>query len=821
MPQLLLELFSEEIPARMQGQAARDLTRLMTEALEKAGVKPAAVQSFAGPRRLTLVIDDLPGATPDVREERKGPRVGAPDKAVEGFLRGAGLESLDSCETREDKKGDFYVAIIEKPGRKLPDVIAEIAPEICRSFPWPKSMRWGGRSERWVRPLRRILCLFDGAVVPFEFAGVKSGNVTEGHRVHGPGPFEVSDFASYRKTLETDGHVLLDAADREARIAKGIEAICKEAGLDWVEDSALLAENAGLAEWPNPILGTFDEKFLDLPDEAIRLTMGKNQKYFAVADPKTGQLAPRFIAVADLNPSDGGGASIKGYERVLTARLEDARFFWDEDLKRTLDQRVDDLENVVFHRKLGSVKDKAERVAALAKELAPIVGADPDQAARAAMLAKADLTTQMVIEFTDLQGVMGWYYAKAAGEPDAVADAIRDHYKPQGPSDKVPTEPVSVAVALADKLDTLVGFWAIDEKPTGSKDPYALRRAALGVIRLILDGRWKLGLKSISSQLFADWIPQIDSDQFGDHRPSGTDWIDQNKVDEIVEICLGFPLVAPVSRYFGVEVAKLPSEFPKNRDEVREKALRVVKITDGLTLWWLQAEELHELQDQKESYGSEDEHYKSSDESLKRQAIEESFKRCLSDLEITEERYVPALDFVSADLLAFFADRLKVALREQGIRHDLIDAVFALGEDDLVAIVKRVEALQSFLATEDGENLLAGYTRAANILKAEEKKGFEGEGAPDASKLAEPQEKALYDALQHAKPSAGAAIEAEDFEGAMAAIAPLRARIDDFFDAVTVNAEDEGLRRNRLLLLGQIRESLRAVADFDRIESRA
>ncbi|WP_022698847.1 glycine--tRNA ligase subunit beta [Euryhalocaulis caribicus] len=695
MPQLLLELFSEEIPARMQGQAARDLTRLMTEALEKAGVKPAAVQSFAGPRRLTLVIDDLPGATPDVREERKGPRVGAPDKAVEGFLRSAGLESLDSCETREDKKGDFYVAIIEKPGRKLPDVIAEIAPEICRSFPWPKSMRWGGRSERWVRPLRRILCLFDGAVVPFEFAGVKSGNVTEGHRVHGPGPFEVSDFASYRKTLETDGHVLLDAADREARIAEGVAAICKEAGLDWVEDSALLAENAGLAEWPNPILGTFGEKFLDLPDEAIRLTMGKNQKYFAVADPKTGQLAPRFIAVADLNPSDGGGASIKGYERVLTARLEDARFFWEEDLKRPLDQRVDDLENVVFHRKLGSVKDKAERVAALAKELAPVVGADPDQAERAAMLAKADLTTQMVIEFTDLQGVMGWYYARKFNEPDAVANAIREHYKPQGPSDEVPTEPVSVAVALADKLDTLVSFWAIDEKPTGSKDPYALRRAALGVIRLVLENGCRLYLNSLVQGLLGR------------------------------------------NRYTG----------------------------DAFPYEWLEP--------------------------------------------------------TKADLLAFFADRLKVALREQGIRHDLIDAVFALGEDDLVAIVKRVEALQSFLATEDGENLLAGYTRAANILKAEEKKGFEGAGAPDGSNLPEPQEKALYDALQHAKPSAEAAIEAEDFEGAMAAIAPLRARIDDFFDAVTVNAEDEGLRRNRLLLLGQIRESLRAVADFDRIESRA
>ena len=765
MPQLLLELFSEEIPARMQGQAARDLTRLMTEALEKAGVKPAAVQSFAGPRRLTLVIDDLPEATPDVREERKGPRVGAPDKAVEGFLRGAGLESLDSCETREDKKGDFYVAIIEKPGRKLPDVVAEIAPEICRSFPWPKSMRWGGRSERWVRPLRRILCLFDGAVVPFEFAGVKSGNVTEGHRVHGPGPFEVSDFASYRKTLETDGHVLLDAADREARIAEGIEAICKEAGLDWVEDTALLAENAGLAEWPNPILGTFDEKFLDLPDEAIRLTMGKNQKYFAVADPKTGQLAPRFIAVADLNPSDGGGASIKGYERVLTARLEDARFFWEEDLKRPLADRVDDLENVVFHRKLGSVKDKAERVAALARELAPTVGADPDQAERAAMLAKADLTTQMVIEFTDLQGVMGWYYAKAAGEPDAVANAVRDHYKPQGPSDEVPTEPVSVAVALADKLDTLIGFWAINELPTGSRDPYGLRRSSLGAIRVLL-------AQNIRIRIF---------DVFYEHIP----WI----------------------VFWGGEFSI--GVWGKNESRMSSTKFDVENVHRKM------------LEDTPRHKHAEVEEYRQNQ-------LKSVYKRISTFWDLTSEGYsvrgrkrMLDTEKVRIDLLAFFADRLKVALREQGVRHDLIDAVFALGEDDLVAIVKRVEALQSFLATEDGENLLAGYTRAANILKAEEKKGFEGAGAPDGSNLPEPQEKALYDALQHAKPSAEAAIEAEDFEGAMAAIAPLRARIDDFFDAVTVNAEDEGLRRNRLLLLGQIRESLRAVADFDRIESRA
>ncbi len=741
MAELLLELFSEEIPARMQGRAGADLKKMLGEALSRAGVEAAGIETWAGPRRLTAVVRDLPAAPPDVSEERKGPRVGAPDKAVEGFLRGAGLESLDQCQTREDKKGEYYVAAVEKPGRTLPDVIAEAVPDICRAFPWPKSMRWGDRTERWVRPLRRILCLFDGEVVPFEFAGVESGDETQGHRVHGPGPFRVTGFEDYRRTLESDGHVLLAFEDRRDRIARRLAELCAEAGLDWVEDPALLAENAGIAEWPNPILGRFDAHFLELPDEAIRLTMGKNQKYFAVSDPKTGKLAPHFIAVADLEPSDGGGASVKGYERVLTARLEDARFFWDEDRKRSLESRVGDLASVVFHRKLGSVKDKAMRVAALARELAPAVGADPELAYKAGLLSKADLTTHMVVEFTDLQGVMGRYYAQADGEPQAVADAIRDHYKPQGPSDEVPAEPVSVAVALADKLDTLVGFWAIDEKPTGSKDPYALRRAALGIIRLVLENEVRLELSLAGYHGMRVYEDILDADE----RQSGRNSFSDEEYDNYLN-------------------------SPENK--ALAAIIDEIAVRDGIS--------------------------KGDDFNGK----------------LFVDQWLP-------DLLAFFADRLKVALKEQGVRHDLIDAVFALGEDDLVAVVKRVRALQAFLKTGDGETLLAGYTRAVNILKAEEKKGALEIGAVNPGKFQEAEEKALYEALQTARPKAEAAVEREDFEGAMAAIAPLRERIDAFFDQVTVNAEDKGLRQNRLSLLAQIRESLRAVADFDRIEAKA
>ncbi len=710
MAELLLELFSEEIPARMQAKAGGDLARLLTEHFTAAGLKTDAPLIHTGPRRLCAVFANLPARTEAVREERKGPRAGAPEKAVEGFLKSAGLTSLDQCEIRNDGKGDYYVAVTEKPGRDVPGLLAEIVPEVCGAMPWPKSMRWGAGSARWVRPLQRIVCLFDGAVVPLRWAGVESGDETEGHRVMGRGPFRVKDFASYKHALETEGHVRVDRDERRALIIERARAICADAGLELVEDEGLLDEVAGLAEWPVCLLGQFDPAFLDLPPEVIQLTMAKNQKYFAVRDTKTGLLAPRFVAVADLEPKDGGAASAKGYARVLSARLEDARFFWNEDRARSLESRVDDLANVVFHRKLGSVKDKAERVSALARELAPLCGADPDLAARAGLLAKADLTTQMVQEFTDLQGVMGSYYARESGEVEQVARAIREHYSPLGPSDAVPAEPVSVAVALADKLDTLVAFWAIDEKPTGSKDPYALRRAALGVIRILL----KNGVR--------------------------------------------IPLHQAIWRAH----SNLPAQ-------VRERAYEQVSSGE------------------------------------------------------TEHDTVRAIVRVAfGDLNTFFADRLKVALREQGVRHDLIDAVFALGEDDLVAIVARVRALQSFLATPEGENLLTGARRAMNIVEAEEKKGFIlADHAFDETLLKErggAEEKTLAAALDAAAAKARAAVEAEDYESAMAAIAPLRPAIDAFFDNVTVNVEsDAPLRANRLLLLARIREALSSVADFSRI----
>jgi len=665
MSELLLEIFSEEIPARMQVKAANDLQRLLSKSLTEAGFEFAGVKTFSGPRRLALVITDLPKKSPDVTEERKGPRVGAPEQALAGFLRGAGV-SLDKCEQREDKKGKFWVAKIKKPGRAATEVLAQIIPQIMADFSWPKSMKWGYGSFRWVRPIHGIVCLLDGQIVPFEVAGVKSGSQTFGHRVMGSGPFEVSSFADYRQQLEGLGHVLLDAVDRKQLISDQIEQLCQNNDLVLVEDAYLLDEVAGLAEWPVTLLGQMDKDFLDLPPEVITLSMAKHQKYFSVNDAKTVKLAPHFLVVANLQAPDGGAAIAQGNARVLTARLADARHFWDMDRAQTLESRIDALQDVVFHQKLGSVYDKVIRVAALAEQLAPIVGADPKLAKRAAMLAKADLTTQMVVEFTSLQGVMGRYYALADGEDQSVAEAIADHYKPQGPADEVPTNPVSIAVALADKLDTLVGFWAIDEKPTGSKDPYALRRAALGVIRILLENKVRL-------------------------------------------------------------------EIPNQ-------------------------------------------------------------------------------------LLSFIHDRLKVHLRDGGIRHDLIDAVLTPDADDLVLIVDRVQALSAFLETSDGAQLLAGTKRAANIVKAEQKKTKQGfDGDIDQKLLTAPQEKSLYEALQIARDKADKAIADENYTAAMAALAPLRQPIDAFFDAVMVNDDDPEIRLNRLRLLSGIGEALAPVADFDKI----
>lgn len=705
MADLLLEIFCEEIPARMQAKAEADLGKALGDALTAAGLAFDALETASGPRRLSVNVTGLPVKSADVSEERKGPKVGSPEQAIAGFLKGSGLTSIDQAEVRSDpKKGDFYVAMLDRPGRLTADVVAEAVPAIIRSFHWPKSMRWGTGELRWVRPLQRIVCVLDGEIVPFDVDGLASGNETEGHRVHGRGPFTVTGWADYSKQLDGKGHVRLTRDARREVIARGIADVCAKAGLTWVEDPGLLEEVTGLAEWPVVVLGDMDKGFLSLPPEVITLSMRTHQKYFAVTDKKTGQLAPHFIVVANIDASDGGKQIAAGNARVLSARLEDGRFFWEKDKATPLEEMAKKLSTIAFKEELGSLGDKVERVAALARELAPAVGADPDLAERAARLCKADLVSEMVGEFPELQGVMGRYYALEAGEPASVADAIRDHYKPQGPSDAVPADPVSIAVALADKLDTLVGFWAIDEKPTGSKDPFALRRAALGVVRIVMENEVRLKLKD----------------------------------------------------------AILASPSAVKSKPVEGKAATV------------------------------------------------------------KEAISKALDaVVDPSLLSFFADRLKQVLRDQGQRHDLIDAVFALGEDDLVLITRRVEALGAFLESQDGATLLAGYKRAANILKAEEKKGALPEDlCVDATLIRKgpKEEQALHAALTTVRGAIEAPLKAEDFAGAMGELAKLRAPVDAFFDCVMVNDEDADVRANRLALLTDVRATLHQVADFSLIE---
>ena len=683
MPQLLLELLSEEIPARMQAQAARDLERMARERLAEAGFLPEALTTFAGPRRLTLVVQGLPPAQPDRSEERKGPRVGAPDAAIEGFLRSTGL-------TREQltERDGVWFAQIERPGRETPAIIAEMVEAIVRGFPWPKSMKWGTSSLRWVRPLRRILCVFDGEVVPFSIEGIPSGDLSEGHRFMGDGkPFRARHFDDYAAGLAAH-FVVLEPEERKARILEGARTLCFARGLELVEDEGLLDEVCGLAEWPTPILGDMDPAFLDLPPEVIRTSMRTHQKYFAVRRPGEAGLAPHFMTVANIAATDGGAAIAKGNARVLTARLDDARFFWDEDRKAPLESRLEKLKGVTYHAKLGTMYERVERLEALAREIAPLVGADPDLAARAAHLAKADLATDMVSEFPELQGVMGRYYAVGEGMDPAIADAIRDHYKPQGPGDAVPTEPVSAAVALADKIDTLAGFFLIGEKPTGSRDPFALRRAALGVIRLVLTSSYRAPLLSVL-------------------RPT------------LVRL-----------RLSGVEAAS---------------------------------------------------------------------------------------GAVDHEILAFLADRLKVLLKDQGQRFDLVDAVFALGDDDIVRIVARVEALDGFLKTADGADLLAGFKRATNILKAEEKKGDLPTGPAERLAGAPVEETALIDALAAVEPQVGAALAVEDFAAAMRSLSALRAPVDAFFEKVLVNDPVAAMRDNRLRLLIQVRDAMGRLADFSLI----
>ncbi len=712
MPQLLLEFFSEEIPARMQARAEADLERLLMDKLTAAGFLPEGVKAFSTPRRLAVVAEGLPARQPDVREERKGPRVGAPDKALEGFLRGAGLKSIDEATIQKDPKGDFYVAKIEKKGRETAAVIAEIVPEIVRAFPWPKSMRSGTSDLYWVRPLQSILCAFDGETVEIALDGVPSGRSTEGHRFHAPGRFEVRRFDDYRDELKKR-FVILEREERKAIIAREAKTLCEARNLELVDDVGLLEEVAGLSEWPVVVMGDMDPAFLDLPGEVIRLTMRTHQRYFAVRDPKSKKLAPHFITVANIEASDGGKEIARGNAKVLSARLNDARFFWDIDKAKGLEdaERIAKLDKIVFHQKLGSVGDKVRRIEALAVELAPIVGADVDLVRRAAQLCKRDLVTETVGEFPELQGQIGRQLAEIAKEKASVAIAIEDHYRPLGPNDRVPTDKVAVCVALADKLDSLVGFWAIDEKPTGSSDAFGLRRAALGVVRMLMANNVRLQLGAQKSHS-------------------------------------GNSIISDAMSSYSVD---------KGGGPLREEGL-------------------------------------------------------------LREDYAAFL----GSLFAFLADRLKVQLRDQGKRHDLVDAVFALGDDDLVRIVARVEALEAFLKTEDGKNLLAGYKRAANILAAEDKKGALKDvdfAAPvDAKLLVEPAEKALHAALAKAAPAAKSAVEKEDFAAAMTALAGLRAPVDAFMTDVLVNAEDKAVRANRLKLLNQIRDSLAAVADFSKIE---
>jgi glycyl-tRNA synthetase beta chain len=696
MPDLLIELFSEEIPARMQARAREDLKSLVTNGLVEAGLTYASAGAFSTPRRLTLAIEGLSPQSQPVREERKGPAATAPQAAIEGFLRATGL-TLDQLERRADKKGETLYAIVEKPGRPAADIIAEVLEATIRTFPWPKSMRWGAGTLRWVRPLQSILCLMSdesgSTIVPLTVDGITAANTTEGHRFLSPGRFAVTGFDDYAVKLKR-AHVVLDSAEREAAIWQGAQNLAFAAGLELVDDKGLLAEVAGLVEWPVPLMGRIADDFLHLPPEVLQTSMKEHQKFFSVKNPKTGRIEA-FVTVANTQPADHGATILKGNQKVLAARLSDARFFYDNDLRvakaspesKPMGEWLDGLKSVTFHNKLGSQADRIARIAALAREIAPLVGADANLAEQAANLAKADLRSAMVGEFPELQGLMGMYYARAAGLPDAVALAARDHWKPKGEGDTVPTDPVSVAVALADKIDTLTGFWAIDEKPTGSKDPFALRRAALGVIRLVLGN-------GVKGSIFT----------------------------------------------------------------LLQQGLSLNAAADSVT---------------------------------------------------------PA-----KDLISFFHDRLKVFLKDQGIRHDVIDACLAMpGNDDLTLLVNRATALAAFLKTEDGPNLLQGYKRANTILsQAEAKDGVEYSFGADIKFAETDEERALFTALDQAEAAITPAMAAEDFPAAMQAMAKLRAPIDAFFTAVQVNADNQIVRRNRLNLLHRIRAICSGVADLTKIE---
>ena len=743
MPDLLLELFSEEIPARMQARAAEDLRKLVTDRLVEAGLVYEGARAFVTPRRLALAVHGVPVRQPDLREEKKGPRVGAPEQAIAGFVKAAGLESIGEAKVQPDKKGDFYVAVIEKPGRAAIDVIGEILPDVIKNFPWPKSMRWGASSAEpgaltWVRPLHSIAATFGPEtekpdIVPFKVDGIAAGNATRGHRFMAPEPFTVRRLDDYLAKLDK-AKVVLDAERRRQIILTEAKQLAFAQGLELVADDGLLNEVAGLVEWPVVLMGSFDQSFLQIPEEVIRATIRNNQKCFVLRDAAHAKLVDKFLLVSNIEAADGGAAIIAGNERVIRARLSDAKFFYQTDLKTRLEDRLPKFKDIVFHEKLGTQAERIERIERLAGELAPLVGADVVKAKRAAQLCKADLLTEVVGEFPELQGTMGKYYAEAQGEDEAVAHAIEDHYSPKGPDDLVPSDPVSIAVALADKIDTLVGFWAIDEKPTGSKDPYALRRAALGVLRVILSNNLRL---HTFDWLFAHTIV-LKGQMLG---------------NSIQDVSYKDLFLTNEARVGAIEAAR-----------------RIIK-----GLWQPVTQEPLSL-----------------------------------------GTLAPGL----LELLVFLAARLEVQLREQGARHDLVRAVFELeGQDDFFLIVRRVEALGKFLDTEDGKNLLAGYKRATNIIRIEEKKDKrEYTGKPDWQLYKRDEEEKLAYEIERAKLGTARAIENEDFEGAMSHLARLRPNVDAFFDKVTVNVEDKALRENRLKLLNEIRAATRAVADFSKIE---
>lgn len=744
MADLLIELFSEEIPARMQARAREDLKSLVTNGLVEAGLTYAGAGAFSTPRRLVLTLDGLSAESRPVREERKGPRTDAPAAALEGFLRSTGL-TKDQLEVRDDKKAQVYFAVIEKPGRAAPAIIAEVLEHAIRTFPWPKSMRWGSGNLRWVRPLQSILCILTdeaGAqVVPMSVDGIVAGNTTAGHRFLSQGRFAVNNFDDYAVKLKR-AFVVLDSAEREAAIWQGAQNLAFAAGMEVVPDAGLLTEVAGLVEWPVPLMGRIADAFLHLPAEVLQTSMREHQKFFSVKNPKTGRIEG-FVTVANTDPADHGATILKGNQKVLSARLSDAKFFWENDLrvaKAGMQEWLDGLKAVTFHNKLGSQADRIARIAALAREIAPLVGADADVAEMAAKLAKADLRSSMVGEFPELQGLMGMYYAREAGlleavAREAVALAARDHYSPLGPTDTVPTDPVSVAVALADKIDTLTGFWAIDEKPTGSKDPFALRRAALGVIRLVLGNGVRAALIEVLVTLIAaieHLRRAIEADLMAEGLLSLAGKVDKAEISSKIDELHGDIYL---SGAFGTRLASVSDQRGK-------------------------------------------------------------------------------------DLLSFFHDRLKVFLKDQGIRHDVIDACLAMpGNDDLTLLVNRATALAAFLKTEDGPNLLQGYKRANTILtQAEQKDGVEYSFGADVKFAETDEERALFAALDAAEAAITPAMAKEDFAAAMTAMATLRAPIDAFFTAVQVNADNEIIRRNRLNLLHRIRTICSGVADLTKIE---